>query len=47
MEQINTLKTDDFFYKIIQITDKKFVIEVPATRVTYEVVVDVNSEVGF
>ena len=42
-----THQQDDFFYKIIQHSDKQFTIEVPATRKKYELIVDSKDEVGF
>ncbi len=38
---------DDFFYKITQISDKEYKIEVPSTKKKYLVQVDLKSESGF
>jgi hypothetical protein len=38
---------DDFFYKIIQLSQNEFKIEVPSTKKKYIVMFDPNSEIGF
>lgn len=38
---------DNFYYKIIQLADRQFIIEVPSTKKKYDVFVDLREETGF